>query len=391
MASPTAPTIDATGISAPQFADILAYLQNQYRAIYGDDIYLGNDSQDGQFLGILAAAINDSNQAAIAVYNSFSPATAQGNGLSSTVKINGIARLVASNSQVTVDIVGVAGTTITGGIVSDINNNSWNLPATLTIPPEGTITVTATAQDVGAIVAAPNTVTTIQTPTYGWQSVNNPNAASPGSPVETDAQLRLRQSNSTMNPSLTVLEGIVGAVSNLTGVDKVKAYENDTDVTDDDGLPPHSIAMVVQGGDALEIATTIAVKKTPGAYTYGDIEEIVYTTLGPPSTIRFFEPDIQEIAVEIELQALAGYTTNVAAEIKAAVAAYINGLTIGQSIYITRLYVPAMLNFGTDYTTYEINFVKAAIKPGTPGTSDIAIGFKELATCAIADISITVV
>ena len=100
MASPTAPTIDANGVSAPSFADILSYLQAQYRAIFGDDVYLGNDSQDGQFLGIVAKAIHDSNSALVAAYNSFSPATGQGNGLSNNVKINGLARLVASNSTV---------------------------------------------------------------------------------------------------------------------------------------------------------------------------------------------------------------------------------------------------------------------------------------------------
>ena len=47
MASPTAPTIDANGISAPSFASILTYLQGKYRSIFGADAYLGNDSQDG--------------------------------------------------------------------------------------------------------------------------------------------------------------------------------------------------------------------------------------------------------------------------------------------------------------------------------------------------------
>ena len=65
MASPTAPTIDEKGISAPSFAEILAYLQEAYRGIFGADVYLGNDSQDGQFIGIVATAINDSNAAAV--------------------------------------------------------------------------------------------------------------------------------------------------------------------------------------------------------------------------------------------------------------------------------------------------------------------------------------
>src|SRR5260363_207233 len=40
-------TIDATGIHAPSYADVLNALKAQYRAIYGPDVYLENDSQDG--------------------------------------------------------------------------------------------------------------------------------------------------------------------------------------------------------------------------------------------------------------------------------------------------------------------------------------------------------
>ncbi len=99
-------TIDQNGITVPAYADILTYLKDAYRTIYGADVYLEPDSQDGQLLAIFAAAINDANAMAAAVYNAFSPATAQGVGLSSVVKINGIARAVASFSTVDVLIVG---------------------------------------------------------------------------------------------------------------------------------------------------------------------------------------------------------------------------------------------------------------------------------------------
>lgn len=48
------------------------------------------------------------------VYNAFSPSTAQGAGLSSVVKINGIRRKTASYSTVDLRIVGQVGTIVTG-------------------------------------------------------------------------------------------------------------------------------------------------------------------------------------------------------------------------------------------------------------------------------------
>jgi len=390
MSSPTAPTIDANGITAPQFADILSYLQSQYRVIFGPDVYLGNDSQDGQFLGVIAAAINDTNSAAVSVYNSMSPATAQGNGLSSNVKINGITRLVASKSTVDVTLIGVAGTTITNGVVADTNNVNWNLPASVTIPSTGTVTVTATAQSAGAISAAAGTVTKIQTPTYGWQTVNNASTAAVGNPVETDAALRVRQSQSVALPSLTVLDGIVGAVESLAGVTLVQAYENDTNLTDANGLPAHSIALVVQGGDTTAIATAISQKKTPGAYTQGTTSQVITTTSGFSNTIRFYRPTTKAISVEVKIHAINNYTSIIGDQIKAQVAAYINGLGVGEDVLIPRLYIPAQLGGAADSLTYEITWVKASLKPAAVGTNDVTIAFNELATCSVADINLVV-
>ena len=112
----------------------------------------------------------------------------------------------------------------------------------------GEVTVTARAEDIGEIRAAAGDIRNIVTPTRGWQSVNNPTAAIPGAPVETDAELRRRQAVSTALPSLTVFDGTVGAVAQVAGVLRFRGYENDTSVTDDNGLPPHSISLVVEGG-----------------------------------------------------------------------------------------------------------------------------------------------
>jgi uncharacterized phage protein gp47/JayE len=384
----TAPIIDEYGITAPDYQDVLEYLQGQYRAIFGADVYLAADSQDGQFLAIVAAAINDSNAAAIAIYNAFSPATAQGEGLSSVVKINGLSRLVASNSTVTVNIGGTVGTTINNGEVSD-GTNTWALPAEVTIPSAGEISVTATAKEVGAIAAQAGTITQIATPVFGWSTVTNAAAASPGAPIETDAALRVRQSNSVALPSQTVLEGIVGAVQSVTGVTRVKAYENDTNSTDSDGLPAHSIALIVQGGDSATIAAAIANKKTPGCYLYGSTAVSVVDDFGLAQTVRYSAPTLVPISISVELDALTGYTTSISNDIKAALVAYFGAMDIGQDVIINRLFVPAQLSGAANSSKYEITALEISKKPAAVGTSDITIDFDELATLDIADITIT--
>jgi hypothetical protein len=98
--------ITAAGISAPDYDDTLAQLKNGAMGIYGSDIVIKPDTQDGQYLAIFAQGISDSNQTLIATYNSFSPANAQGAALSSLIKINGLKRETPSNSQIIVTIGG---------------------------------------------------------------------------------------------------------------------------------------------------------------------------------------------------------------------------------------------------------------------------------------------
>lgn len=386
----TAPSISSAGISAPSYGDVLAYLQAQYQAIYGADVYLGNDSQDGQFLAVLASAINDANSAAIAVYNSFSPATGQGAALSSNVKINGIAREVPTYSTVDVLISGQAYTTITNGVAQDLNGNRWDLPASVSIPSGGAVTVTATCETVGSVSAPAGTVTIIATPTLGWQAVTNASASAPGAPIESDASLRYRQSISTAIPSLTVLDGIVGAVAGVAGVTRYAAYENDTSSPDVNGIPAYNISMVVEGGDSTAIATAIAAKKTPGVPTYGTTSQTIIDTYGNVVPIKFYRPGGVPIAIAITVKGLPGYNSDIGAQIVASLASYINALTIGSDVLLTRLYLPANLSGSANGQTFEVTVLKIAVYPATPASADVTVAFNAVASCNPANITLTV-
>lgn len=385
------PTITSAGITAPTYADILASLQASAQLVYGADVYLGADTQDGQMLGIFAKGMSDVNDACIAVFNQLSPQTAQGVGLSSIVKLNGIARNIASNSQVDVLIGGSVGTVITNGVVGDVNGNSWNLPTLITIPSAGQILITATAVDPGAIAANPGQVNIINSPTRGWSTVTNPSAASLGAPVESDAALRVRQAQSVALPALTVLAATTAAIEAITGVTEVKPYENDTNTTDVNGLPPHSIAMVVQGGDAAAIATAIMIKKTPGCFTYGTTTIPVVDSVGVQHNISFFVPTNVPITVQVNLTSFQGYTAATGVAIQQAIADYINNtLHIGDDVYLSKIYLPANLFGGPGSEQYDITTLLIAKVPNSPGSIDLVIAFNEQATCQVSDVHLFV-
>lgn len=383
-------TITEAGITAPSYAEILAGLQADFRGIYGSDIYIEPDSQDGQLIALLAAAINDANDSAIAVYNAFSPSRAVGAGLSSLVKLNGLRRLGSTNSTANVKIVGQVGTLITNGIAQDALGNKWALPASVVIPGAGEVTVTATAVTPGAITAPAGSISKIATPTLGWQSVTNPAAASPGAPVENDATLRRRQTVSTALPALSVLDSIVAAVANLDGVRRYAAYENDENAVDANGLPPHSIALVIEGGDAQEVGATIVNKKTPGTGTYGTTAVTVTDPKGVPNTVNYFVLAEVTIKVEIDITALAGYVVTTGDALVEAVAAMLSDSAIGGDVLLSKLYTAANLKGSTLGETYDVTAIRIARDANPPAAGNVAIGFNEAAVCTPADITLTV-
>ncbi|AAX66491.1 TPA: baseplate J/gp47 family protein [Salmonella enterica subsp. enterica serovar Choleraesuis] len=385
-------TVTAEGISAPDYQTILDTLTSYFQQIYGSDAYLEPDSKDGQMVALVALAIHDANNTAISVYNCFSPATGYGAALTSNVKINGIARKGATNSTVDLLLTGTAGTTITNGTVKDTNNVIWRLPASVVIGVDGAVTVTAICSSSGAVAALAGTITTINTPTRGWTSVTNPAAATVGAPAETDAELRIRQGQSVAIPSITPFEGVDGAIANIAGVTRHKLYENDTGKTDGNGLPPHSISAIVDGGDVTEIARTIRGNKGQGVRTWGKTSVTVPDKYGNPHIISFSRPTDVPVYGKITLKVFAGYTSQIGVQIQQAVADYINRLMIGDQVLLSRIYSPANLGVvsGGNARYYDIQELLIGKSPEAVAAANINIAYDESASCKPENIIITV-
>ncbi|EBZ4967431.1 baseplate J/gp47 family protein [Salmonella enterica] len=385
-------TVTAEGISAPDYQTILDTLTSYFQQIYGSDAYLEPDSKDGQMVALVALAIHDANNTAISVYNCFSPVTGYGAALTSNVKINGIARKGATNSTVDLLLTGTAGTTITNGTVKDTNNVIWRLPDSVVIGVDGTVTATAICSKSGAVAAPAGTITTINTPTRGWTSVTNPAAATVGAPAETDAELRIRQGQSVAIPSITPFEGVDGAIANIAGVTRHKLYENDTGKTDGNGLPPHSISAIVDGGDVAEIAQTIRGNKGQGGRTWGKTSVTVPDKYGNPHIISFSRPTDVPVYGKITLKVFAGYTSQIGVQIQQAVADYINRLMIGDQVLLSRIYSPANLGVvsGGNARYYDIQELLIGKSPEAVAAANINIAYDESASCKPENIIITV-
>lgn len=389
-----APYIDSTGIHIPTYQDIIEYYVNKAKEIFGSDIYLGEDSQDYQLLSIIARATAASFQAAVDSYNARNPDTSFDATLDGICSINGIERKPSSYSTVSVILTGIPYTVINNGVVQSISGEMWNLPSQVVIGGDGTVIVTATSQDKGAITALPNSINTIVTPTYGWTTVNNPNQASVGQAVETNAQLKARRRIAVSTPANTTLESLSAGINNLLGVTDFIVLENDGKVTDDRGLPGNSICAVVEGGTTEDIAKTLAKLKNMGVLTYGDITTRIVNEYGSPLNISFFRPEYVPIYITVNITARNGYTSVVGDNIKQAIVNYLGELYIGDSLYNSQLW-EAALSVSPDNRPYFSIDPSEGITIGTASDTqskqDLIPTFKQKFTLDLDNITINLV
>lgn len=332
-----------TGFERTRLIDRLAEIQGDARAIFGQDIDLSSDTMDGQHISLFAEAIADLDELAELVWMSFDPDLAFGNSLSRLVKINGIERSQGAYSIVNLTVTGTPLVLIPKG--SSVSNASGTVEVYTTedvrIDETGTAIVEAMPESMGAISASADTLTVIKSPLFGWSSVTNTAAMTVGKLRETDQQLRERRRGSVSKGNRNMTEALWAKLSDLSGVIEVSVLENATQYTDSRGLPPHSIHVVISGGDEAQIAQTIWASKTGGTEVAGAQEYIIVDEVGNEQVMKFSRPVDVTIKVAVYITPLSGYSFSTASLIKEAVLDYLNDeIAVGGDIINSALYTP---------------------------------------------------
>lgn len=385
------PYIDNDGIHVPTYQDILDYYISNAKTIFGGDIYLGEDSQDYELISIIARSAAAAGQAAIYSYNSRDPDNTFDNVLDGLLSINGLKRKSASYSTVDLVLTGTPYTVIRGGVVESISGDRWNLPQEVVLDASGSALVTATAEELGDITALSGEITTIVTPTYGWSSVTNPNAASVGQVAETNSQVKARRKIAISSPSVTPLDSLSAGIDNLEGVTDFQVYENDTKQTDSRGIPGNAICAVVEGGINEEIAQAIAKHKNMGVLSYGDVKITVINEYGSPLEIGFFRPEYVPIYMTLNINPLTGYTNEVGDQIKQAIISYVDELKIGSNLYNSQVWEAALSVSDDIKPTFSIDPTKGILLGTSSSVSlqDLIATFKQKFTLTEDNITIT--
>lgn len=310
-------SLTSTGLTIATQSELQESAQTAFKTIYGPNINIGPETPDGQIINIPIQAALDLEELLMTTYNTFDPDNAIGTILDQRVALNGIQRqagtftvtnitLVLSQS---VNLYGLDQTTQSVFTVADNAGNQYQLQTTQLGVGPGTVVYAFQAAIPGAITPVPNSITVPVTIVLGVTSINNPTTYTTlGVNEESDAALKIRRQISVSLPSQGYFQGLEAALENINGVTYAYVEENNTGTTNGDGVPGHSIWVIVAGsGAASSIAQAIYTKRNAGCGMYAPSGASSYTITqvdGSLFTVYWSDVTTQNLFIRFEVTSL---------------------------------------------------------------------------------------
>lgn len=367
---------------------------------------LDPSSPDGLKIAIDAEIFANLAEVASRAYYSKNPNFANGIDLDVLSAITNVFRKQGTFSQATVTMTGNVDAEIPAGSrLSDSNGNIWVVKADSVVGADGTIDVSVECQERGQIQADSNTITGFVDVIPGVQECTNNAVATAGAPPETNAQLRARRQSSIAISSVGMVDSMQAAIEAIPDVRLVKIYENYTSNIDSLGLPPHSVAIIVEGGEDVAIAKAIFQKRSIGHGLHAAGDRVTVTSVYdryPQNTmdITFSRPLYIDIEIEVIVKNDGSLPPNANEQIVQEILAYAtgtmfeetsdyigfnsSGFDIAEDVPISRIYTPINKVIGS----YGNSFVQDLKLNGV--SANVAVAFNQLARFAPEKIGVTV-
>ncbi|QHQ16237.1 phage baseplate protein [Pectobacterium parmentieri] len=349
--------ITKDGVSGRTLNSYLAVTRQRYLDV-DDGWNINPESPDGLVIAAWCETLANLDEAVISAYHSADPNSAIGQQLDRIAAFAGIKRRDSTFSTVTVTFTGTPLVEIPAGTLvrNRITGTLWATDSTVETSSGGTATANVTCTTAGSQAGNSNNLSIIATPIGGITAVTNANPASLGRDEESDNAFRVRRNESVAFPGNNQLDNIYAALVNLEGMKQVRIYENTESAPDENGVEGHSLAIVIDGGEAADIVATIAKRKNPGCglnrYNNSIPNKISTDTVTPggnPFNATFFRPEFIPIFVRVSISSDQRFDDD---EIKRSIVAYSNigfeqttgfaktGFRIGEDVGAGRLYTP---------------------------------------------------
>lgn len=265
-----------------------------------------------QVIGTVASAAREVWELAEAVHAATDPDRATGAALATVCAITGTEPIGATRSRVTAIVALGMGVTLPAGSIASVDGTPtarFVTIAPVTATSAGNYEVLLDGETPGPIGANAGTLTVIETPVSGWSAITNPLDAVLGTLEETSAELRARRERELDAQGTSPRDAIRADLLRLLiqhGITNGSAsvFMNTGDVTDGDGLPPHSVETIVydgtDDGSALSddaIAQLLWDTVAAGIQTYGTSTGTAIDAVGIEHQVAFTRPTVIPIYV----------------------------------------------------------------------------------------------
>jgi len=264
-------TFDGNGLIIDRLDDVRTQINNDLKDAFGDGLNLAETSPFGVIVGVMSERYAALYELLEAVYLASFPNTAFGIYLDEAVAYNGVVREKATYSTVTLQFTRVgldttnevpipAGTQVSA---AEGSSTVWSTTAAAVIE-IGNLTTSTQAQpgELGEVGALAGTLTRLVAAVANISSVVNPADAVEGQEEETDSELKIRRIEQLGRSGTSTEQGIRSALTLLDELRNATVAVNDTDITDGEGRPPHSVE---------------AFGAVASGFNFGQISQIVYS------------------------------------------------------------------------------------------------------------------
>jgi uncharacterized phage protein gp47/JayE len=342
-------TLDYAGLTLKSLTEIRTEIETGLKNIYGNDINISQDSPDGQLINIFAQAATDLREVVQDIFSSFDPAQAQGIVLDQRVALNGIFRSGGTFTKTFVNITVDRSVNLIGlddnedlielpsgvFIIKDSAGTQFALIDSVTITP-GVHSLLFRAVEIGNVLVTIGSITTAVTAIAGITAINNSVGVSvQGFDEESDAALRTRREKSISILSQGYTDSIESFILSLPNVMACVVEENNTNITDSNGVPAHSLWAIVEDGADNDIAMALYEKKSAGCGIYGSVSVTIPRVNGRSVVMKFSRPININLYIRCTITVASGGTIDTAS-IKNSIVENIF-YTIGQSATVDEI------------------------------------------------------
>jgi uncharacterized phage protein gp47/JayE len=402
MANQTYFNYNNTGVITVDTSKLISDVQQEYIAVFGESLNLDPSTPRGRLIEIEANSRKQILSLNAMIANQININYATGQGLDGLGSLFGRKRKVAISTSVLCYLTGSAGTVIPANSqAKTIAGDVFYTPNNITIDSTGNASAYFYSLVAGEIPCEIDTLTEIVTQVVGWDSINNPSAPILGSYQESDTDFRNRIDKSRYT-GIGLIGDVKSRLSNIDNVISYFVYNNGTNqqvTIEGISINPHSVLIIVQGGNNQDIANALYETVSAGCgYTAIENQSVVVNVSDTSSNfkvqypITFNRPENVEIACELTIGRNNYTGDNLENDLKNAVLAWANnqiagvdGLILGTDIYSYEIgsaisqYIPEII----------VKNVQIAIVGNTLSNTPISININQLGVI-IAD-NITVV